>query len=83
MQGRDDGRGNMDWLGITSLALSIPTGIAANLLTPRLVAYWEKRKLLKSNRTKEQDLAAYRGIEAFKNGSRDKYPIYAALAVYQ
>jgi hypothetical protein len=56
-------------------------GIATNVLTPRFVAYLEKRKLIKSNRTKEQDIAAYRSIEAFKNGTRDKYASYIGLAV--
>ena len=43
--------------------------------------YLEKRKLLKTHRTREQDLAAYRSIEAFRNGGRDRYPAYIALAV--
>jgi hypothetical protein len=80
----DNGRGKLDigsWLGIAFFVLSVPLGIATNMLTPRFVSYLEKRKLIKSHRTKEQDLAAYRSIEAFKNGSRDKYPAYIALAV--
>lgn len=56
-------------------------GIATNMLTPRFIAYLEKRKLIKSTRTKEQDIAAYRRIEAFKNGTRDKYATYIGLAV--
>jgi len=68
-------------MGVAFFFLSIPMGIATNMLTPRLVAYLDKRKLIKSNRTKEQDIAAYRSIEAFKNGTRDKYPSYIALAV--
>jgi hypothetical protein len=59
----------VDWLGITFFLLSIAASIGANLLTPRLVAYLERRKLIKSNRTQEQDLKAFRSIEAFKNGS--------------
>jgi hypothetical protein len=70
------------WLGVTSLVLAIPLGIASSLLTTRVVAYLEQRKLIKSHRTKEQDIVAYRGIEAFKNGTRDKYPSYLALAVF-
>jgi preprotein translocase subunit SecG len=69
------------WLGIVFFALSIPMGIATNMLTPRLVAYLEKRKLVKSNRTKEQDIATYRSIEAFKNGTRDRYATYIGIAV--
>jgi hypothetical protein len=68
------------WLGVAFFLLSIPMGIATNLLTPRLVSYLEKRKLIKSNRTKEQDVTAYRSIEAFKKGTRDKYASYVALA---
>jgi hypothetical protein len=70
------------WLSVLSLALAIPLGVVTNLLTPRFVAYLEQRKLIKSNRTKEQDIAAYRSVEAFKNGTRDKYPSYIALAVF-
>jgi hypothetical protein len=69
------------WIGVTSLVLAIPLGIASGLLTPRLVTYLQQRKLIKSHRTKEQDIAAYRSIEAFKNGTRDKYPPYLAMAV--
>jgi hypothetical protein len=68
------------WLGITALMLAIPLGIASNLLAPRLAGYLEQRKLIKSHRTKEQDIAEYRNIEAFKNGSRDRYPVYIAMA---
>ena len=68
------------WIGIVGLVLAIPLGIATNLLTTRVVAYLEKRKILKSHRSKAQDLAAYKRIEAFKNGTRDKYPYYILLA---
>jgi preprotein translocase subunit SecG len=69
------------WLGIAFFLLSIPMGIATNMLTPRLVAYLEKRKLVKSSRTKEQDIATYRSIEAFKNGTRDRYANYIGISV--
>jgi hypothetical protein len=69
------------WLGVSFFLLSIPMGVATNMLTPRFVAYLEKRKLIKSNRTKEQDIAAYRIIEAYKNGNRDKYASYIGSAV--
>ena len=69
------------WMGIAFFLLSIPMGVATNMLTPRFVAYLDKRKLIKSHRTKEQDIAAYRSIEAFKNGARDKYASYIGLAV--
>jgi hypothetical protein len=69
------------WLGIAFFVLSIPMGMVTIMLTPRFVAYLDKRKLIKSHRTKAQDVAGYRGIEAFKNGSRDRYASYIGLAV--
>jgi hypothetical protein len=75
--------GHIDWslvASVVSLALVIPLGIASNLLTPLLIAYLEKRKLIKSNRSKEQELANYKRVEAFKNGTRDRYPFYILVA---
>jgi hypothetical protein len=69
-----------DWLGIVSLVLAIPLGIATNLLTPRLVDYLGRRKLVKTTRTKEQELRAYHQVKAFKLGVRDKYPFYMITA---
>ncbi|WP_338833294.1 hypothetical protein [Bradyrhizobium septentrionale] len=69
-----------DWIGIVSLVLVIPLGIATNLLTPRFVAYLERRKLIKSIRSKEQEIKAYHRVKAFKDGIRDKYPHYILLA---
>jgi hypothetical protein len=68
------------WLGIAFFVLSIPMGMISIMLTPRFVSYLEKRKLIKLNRSKEQDIAAYRSVEAFKNGSRDKYASYIAMS---
>ncbi len=68
------------WLSVVALVLVIPLGVITNLLTPRVIAYLEKRKLLKSHRTKSQDIAAYKRIESFKDGTRDKYPFYILLA---
>jgi uncharacterized membrane protein len=75
--------GHIDWslvASVVSLALVIPLGIASNLLTPLLIAYLEKRKLIKSNRSKEQELANYKRVKAFKNGTRDRYPFYILVA---
>ena len=69
-----------DWLGIVSLVLAIPLGIATNLLTPRLVSYLGTRKLIKTTRTKEQELKAYQQVKAFKDGTRDKYPFYMVVS---
>lgn len=65
---------------IVSLTLVIPLGIATNLLTPRFIAYLEKRKLIKAHRSKEQELANYKRVEAFRNRTRDRYPYYILLA---
>jgi hypothetical protein len=59
----------------------VPLGIVSGLLTPRVVAYLERRKLLKTYRTKAQDLIAYQRIEDFRSGKRDRYPSYILLAV--
>jgi hypothetical protein len=68
------------WLSLISLVLVIPLGIASNLITPRLVAYLGRRKLIKSNQTKEQDLVSYRRIADFRSGKRDKYVAYIGFA---
>jgi hypothetical protein len=70
-----------DWIGVVSLVLVVPLGIISGLLTPRGVAYLERRKLLKTHRTKTQALIAYKRIEDFKSGKRDRYPSYILLAV--
>jgi hypothetical protein len=78
--------GNMDislWLGVAALALAIPLGVASNLLTARVIAYLEKRKLLKSHRTKRQALVVFNRIKAFKEGKRDRYPFYMILAEFR
>jgi hypothetical protein len=75
--------GHIDWslvASVVSLILVIPLGIASNLLTPLLIAYLQKRKLIKANRSKEQELANYKRVEAFKNGTRDRYPFYILIA---
>ncbi len=78
--------GKIDWgivgfvFSIVALVLSVPLGIASNLLALRFLAYLEKRKLIKSNRSKEQEIANYKRVEAFKNGTRDRYPYYILLA---
>jgi hypothetical protein len=67
------------WMGITALALAIPLGIASNLLTSRLVAYLERRRLIKTHKTREQAIQTYKRIKAFREGRRDKYPYYMML----
>jgi hypothetical protein len=69
------------WLGVAvAVPLSIVGSIVGNRLTRNVDAYLEKRKLIKSNRSKEQEIANYKRVEAFKNGTRDRYPYYILLA---
>ena len=78
--------GKIDWgivgfvFSIVALVLSVPLGIASHLLAHRFLAYLEKRKLIKSNRSKEQEIANYKRVEAFKNGTMDRYPYCILLA---
>ena len=48
-------------------------------MTPRLVSYLEKRKLIKARKTREQALQIYNRIKAFREGKRDRYPFYMLL----
>jgi MFS family permease len=79
--------GHIDWGLVGSLAtigaliLAIPFSIVGNLLTRKVDAFLEKRKLVKTNRSKEQELANYKRVEAFKNGTRDRYPFYVLFAI--
>jgi hypothetical protein len=68
------------WLGVISLVLAIPLGIASNLLTTRFIGYLEKRKILKTHKTKQTELRMYRRVKAFREGTRDRYPFYIMLA---
>src|SRR5271166_5869818 len=72
---------NMDtWIAVggvvVGLVLAIPLHIAAN----RVDTYLDKHKLIKSRRSKEQALAEYKRIEAFRNGTKDRYPYYIFLS---
>jgi hypothetical protein len=60
--------------------LAIPLGIATNLLTPRVVSYLDKRRLIKTGKTRKQALLIYNRIRAFQEGRRDKYPYYILLS---
>lgn len=73
------------WLGVVvTLVVGIPgayvIGLLANLHTPRLVQFLERRKLLKTHKTKKQALVFFNRIEAFHKGKRDRYPYYMILA---
>jgi hypothetical protein len=68
------------WISVAALALVVPLGVATNLLTPKVVGYLERRKLLKTHRTREQEISEYKRIEEFKNRVRDRYPYYILLS---
>lgn len=68
------------WISIAALVLVIPLGVATNLVTPKVVGHLEQRKLIKTHRTREQQISEYRRIEDFKNGVRDRYPFYILLS---
>jgi hypothetical protein len=68
------------WVGIISLVLAIPLGIASNLPTTRLLSYLERRRLIKARKTRQQALQVYKRVRAFQEGRSDKYPFYLLLA---
>ena len=67
-------------VAVIALVLAIPLGIASNLLTSRWISFLEKRKLIKTHKTRQQALLVYNRIRAFKEGRRDRYPFYLLLA---
>jgi hypothetical protein len=72
-----------DWLGVIWFVLSFPMGVAAGvaaiLFVPRLTRFLENRKLIKTNKSKQQALQHYRHIKALRDGSKDKYAYYILL----
>lgn len=68
------------WIGIISLVLAVPLGVAANLLTPKLIASFERRKILTEGRNREQELRAYQNIKEMRDGVRDKYAHYITIS---
>ena len=68
------------WIGVISLVLSFPLTIAANLATPRVLSYLEKRRLIKAGKTRKEALLWYNYLRAYHEGRRDKYPYYIVLA---
>ena len=67
------------WISITALVLIVPLGIASNLLTLRFASFLERRKLIKTHKTRQQALQGYEHIKAFHEGRRDRYPYYMLL----
>ena len=68
------------WVGIVTLILSIPVGVMSHVLGHRVQVYLEKRKLIKSNATRQQAIRMYNRIKSFHNRTRDRYPYYMILA---
>jgi len=69
---------NIDVIGEIALVLAVPLGVA--LLTPHVMAYLDKRKLIKTRKTRAQAILIYNRIRAFREGRRDKYAYYFLLA---
>jgi hypothetical protein len=73
------------WLGvIITLIVGIPgaylIGILANLHTPRLIEFLDRRKLLKTHKTKKQALRVFTRIKNFRSGKRDRYSFYIIVS---
>jgi hypothetical protein len=73
------------WLGvIITLIVGIPgaygMAILANMHTPRLVHFFESRKLLKKHKTRQQALVGFNRTKAFHEGTRDRYSFYILFA---
>jgi hypothetical protein len=73
------------WLGvIITFIVGIPgaylIGILANLHTPRLIELLDRRKLLKTHKTKKQALRVFNRIKSFRSGKRDRYPFYIIIS---
>jgi hypothetical protein len=69
---------------IIILVLGIVGGYIAAVLgglhTSRWANFLNNRKLLKTQKSKQQALQVYNRIKAFHEGKRDKYPYYLLLA---
>ena len=52
----------------------------SHLLGHRVQVYLEKRKLIRSNATRQQAVLVYNRIKSFHNRTRDRYPYYLLLA---
>jgi multidrug transporter EmrE-like cation transporter len=73
------------WAGlILTVVVGLPgayvMGVLATLHSPRWSQYLQSRKLLKTQKTKEQALVVFNRIKAFREGKQDRYPFYMLLA---
>jgi hypothetical protein len=76
---------HVDWLTLVlGIILGVPVayviGILAHMHTPKFVEFIDRRKLLKTHKTKKQALQVFKRIRAFREGTRDRYPFYMILA---
>jgi hypothetical protein len=80
-----DASSHVDWFTLViGIILGIPVAyvisILANMHTPKFVQFLDRRKLLKTHKTKKQALQVFKRIKAFREGTRDRYPFYMILA---
>jgi hypothetical protein len=68
-----------DWFSLITLLLSFPLAVAGTLFAPRLLRFLENRKLIKTNKSKQQALQHYQHIKALREGRRDKNAFYMLL----
>jgi MFS family permease len=68
-----------DWFSLITLLLSFPLAVAGTLFAPRLLRFLENRKLIKTNKSKQQALQHYQHIKALHEGRRDKNAFYILL----
>lgn len=76
---------HVDWPTLVlGILLGIPVayviGIVAHMHALRLGHFLDNRKLLRQHKTRQQALAVFNRIKAFREGKRDKYPFYMILA---
>lgn len=67
------------WVGIVALILAIPVGVMSHVLGHRVQVYLEKRKLIRSNATRQQAVRVYNRIKSFHDRTNDRYPYYMIL----
>jgi hypothetical protein len=79
--------GKMDdfWWGVViTLIVGIPgayiMSVLAHMHTPRFVQFLERRRLLKSHKTKKQALRVFNRIKSFHDGKTDRYASYILFA---
>jgi len=63
-------------LGIIGLVLTVPLGVASHFIYNWSAQWLERRRLIKTNQTKEQAIRQYKQIVAFREGTKDKYAHY-------